>query len=149
MALKLKNNIILNLFLFFTLYQISITSIINIRFSFYCVFFRSFGLSVIYVKNKSLELVSLFYGSLRDVVYKLKKDTGVNISHQTIKNWILSHKYQNKDSLTRFSGYCISDVEWVKIKGSLNYRFTLFDSKQNTVVADEIYSKENSKQVGK
>ena len=83
--------------------------------------------------------MSLFYGSLRDVVYKVKKDTGVNISHQTIENWILSHEYQNKDSLIRFSGYYIFGVEWVKIKGSWNYRFTLFDSKQNTVVTDEIY----------
>jgi len=32
------------------------------------------------------------------------------------------------------------DVEWVKIKGVWNYRFTLFDSKQNIITADEIYS---------
>jgi len=98
-------------------------------------------------KTKSLELVSLFYGSLRNVVYKVKKDTGINVSHQTIENWILQSKYKNKDLLNRYSGYYIFDVEWVKIKGRWNYRFTLFDSKQNTVVADEIYSKEDSKNV--
>jgi hypothetical protein len=37
-------------------------------------------------KNKSLELIALFYGSLRNVVYKVKKDTEVDVSHQTIEN---------------------------------------------------------------
>ncbi|NPV51695.1 MAG: hypothetical protein HPY60_10955 [Candidatus Methanofastidiosum sp.] len=46
-----------------------------------------------------------------------------------------------------FSGYYIFDVEWIKINGIWNYRFTLFDSKQNIIVADEIYSKENSKNI--
>ncbi|MDR0911657.1 MAG: transposase family protein, partial [Methanobrevibacter sp.] len=78
----------------------------------------------------------LFYGSLRNVAYKVKKDTGVSISQQTIENWILNYKYQNKKQNNRYSGYYIFDVEWVKIKGIWNYRFTLFDSKQNTVVAD-------------
>jgi transposase-like protein len=98
-------------------------------------------------KNKSLELVALFFGSLRTVVYKVKKDTRIDVSHQTIENWILSYEYQNKALLNRYSGYYIFDMEWVKIQGVWNYRFTLFDSKQNTVVADEIYSKENSKNI--
>jgi hypothetical protein len=59
--------------------------------------------------------------------------------HQTIENWILNHEYENKELFNRYSGYYIFDVEWVKIKEYWEYRFTLFDSKQNTVVADEIY----------
>jgi len=98
-------------------------------------------------KRKSLELVAIFFGSVRNVAYKVKKDTGVDVSHQTIENWILDFKYENKEQNSHYSGYYIFDVEWVKIKGVWNYRFTLFDSKQNTVVADEIYSKENSKNV--
>jgi predicted HAD superfamily phosphohydrolase YqeG len=47
----------------------------------------------------------------------------------------------------RYSGYYIFDAEWIKINGVWNYRFTLFDSKQNIIVADEIYSKENSKNI--
>jgi len=100
-------------------------------------------------KSKSLELVGLFFGSLRNVAYKVKKDTGISVSHQTIENWVLKHQYENKDLLNRYSGYYIFDVEWVKIKGKWNYRFTLFDSKQNTVVADEIFSEENSKNIKK
>lgn len=98
-------------------------------------------------KSKCLELVGLFFGSVRKVAYKVKKDTGVNISQQTIENWILEHKNGEEDSKKRYSGYYIFDVEWIRINGVWNYRFTLFDSKQNIIVADEIYSKENSKNI--
>jgi hypothetical protein len=98
-------------------------------------------------KTKCLELVGLFFGSVRNVAYKVKKDTGVNISQQTIENWILEYKTQNKNFKNLYSGYYIFDVEWVKIKGVWNYRFTLFDSKTDIIVADEIYSKENSKNI--
>ena len=98
-------------------------------------------------KSKCLELVGLFFGSVRNVAYKVKKDTGVDISHQTIENWILEYENQNKECKDSYSGYYIFDVEWVKIKGVWNYRFTLFDSKQNIIIADKIYSKENSKNI--
>ena len=100
-------------------------------------------------KSKCLELVGLFFGSVRNVAYKVKKDTGVDISQQTIENWILEYKNDNKEVNNLYSGYYIFDVEWVKIKCVWNYRFTLFDSKQNIIVADEIYSKENSKNIRK
>ena len=58
---------------------------------------------------------------LRNVVYKVKKDTGVDVSHQTIENWILNHNYQNKDIKNRFiMDYYIFDVEWVEIKGIIS-----------------------------
>jgi len=97
--------------------------------------------------EKSLELVSYFYGYLRAVASKVKKDTGISVSHQTIENWILKTKNLNKDKIKRFSGYYIFDVQWIKIKGDWHYRFTLFDTKFNSVVSDEIYSKENSKNI--
>ena len=40
-------------------------------------------------------------------------------------------------------------MEWIKLNGFWNYRFTLFDSKQNIIIADEIYSKENSTNIQK
>ena len=98
-------------------------------------------------KEKSLGLFGLFFGSVRAIAYRVKEDTGVSVSQQTIENWILDYESQNKALDNRYSGYYIFDVEWVKIQGKWNYRFTLFDSKQNTVVADDIYSKENSKNV--
>ena len=80
-------------------------------------------------KSKCLELVGLFFGSLRNVAYKVKKDTGIHISYQTIENWILEYENKKKEPKNRYSGYYIFDVEWVKIRGVWNYRFTLFDSK--------------------
>jgi len=97
--------------------------------------------------EKTLELVAYFYGSLRAVAYKVKKDTRVSVSHQTIENWILKTKNPDKDKIKRFSGYYIFDVQWIKITGDWVYRFTLFDTKFNAVVSDEIYSKENSKNI--
>ena len=97
--------------------------------------------------EKTLELVAIFYGSARAVAEKVKKDTGIKISHQTIENWILKVKNPNKDKIDRFSGYYIFDVEWIKINAKWHYRFTLFDTKYNTIIADKIYSKENSKNV--
>jgi len=47
-------------------------------------------------KSKCLELVGLFFGSVRNVAYKVKKDTAVNISQQTIENWILEYKKRKK-----------------------------------------------------
>ena len=98
-------------------------------------------------KSKCIELVGLFFESLRNVAYKVKKDTGIHISDQKIENWILEYKNKKKDYKNRYSGYYIFVVEWVKIKGVWNYRFTLIDSKQDIIFADEIYSKENSKNI--
>jgi len=78
--------------------------------------------------------VGLFFGSVRNIAYKFKKDIGISISPQTIENWIRAYKNQNKECSNRYSGYYIFDVEWVKIKGVWNYRFTLFDSKQNRIL---------------
>jgi len=97
--------------------------------------------------QKTLELVVFFNGSLRNVACKVKKDTGIGISHQTIENWILQIKNYNTGKIERFSGYYIFDVQWIKIKGHWHYRFTLFDTKYNTIIADKIYSKENSKNI--
>lgn len=45
-------------------------------------------------KEKVLEFVGLFFGSVRKIAYKVKKDTGIDISHTTIENWILETEKQ-------------------------------------------------------
>jgi hypothetical protein len=94
-------------------------------------------------KSKNLELEGLFFGSIRNIAYKLEKDTGISVSRQSIENWILEHQNDNNDTSNRYSGYYIFDSQWVKIKGTWNYRLALYDSKNDIVIADEIYSKEN------
>ncbi|NYB51576.1 MAG: hypothetical protein HVN35_03285 [Methanobacteriaceae archaeon] len=98
-------------------------------------------------KEKVLEFVSLFFGSVRKIAYKVKKDTGINISHTTIENWILETQNENKDIIREYSGYYEFDVEHTKINGEWNYRYTLFDSIHNISVADEIYSEETKDQI--
>jgi transposase-like protein len=93
-------------------------------------------------KEKILEFVSLFLGSVRKIAYKVKKDTGIDISHTTIENWILETENENKDIIKDYSGYYEFDVEHAKIKSTWNYRYTLFDSTHNISVADEVYPKE-------
>ncbi len=51
--------------------------------------------------------MGLFFGSVRNIAYRVKKDTGVNISQQTIENWILGYKKENKECLNLYSGYYI------------------------------------------
>ncbi len=66
-----------------------------------------------------------------------------------MKTGYLNMKTTKKTHKTFIPDIYIFDVEWVKINGEWNYRFTLFDTKLNIIVADEIYSKENSKNIKK
>jgi len=97
--------------------------------------------------EKVLDLVGIFYGSLRSVAYKVKKDTEIDISIQTIENWILNVEDPNKGKINRYSGYYLFDCEWGKFNGKWCYRFSLFDVKYNTLVADKFYSDEITKNV--
>ena len=98
-------------------------------------------------KEKVLEFVALFLGLVRKIAYKVKKDTGIDISHTTIENWILKTKNENKDIIKEYSGYYEFDVEHTKIKGEWNYRYTLFDSTHNISMADDVYPEETKKYI--
>ncbi len=98
-------------------------------------------------KEKVMEFVGLFFGSVRKVAYKVKRDTGINISHTTLENWILKTENENKDIIKDYSGYYEFDVEHTKINGVWNYRYTLFDNIHNIAVADEIYPEENKNNI--
>jgi hypothetical protein len=98
-------------------------------------------------RSKSLELEGLFFGSIRNIAYKLEKDTGISVSRQSIENWILEHENDNNDTSNRYSGYYIFDSQWVKIKGVWNYRLALYDSKNDIIIADEIYSEEDKNNI--
>lgn len=98
-------------------------------------------------KEKVLEFVGLFFGSVRKVAYKVKKDTGIDISHTTVENWILETENGNKDIIKNYSRYYEFDVEHTKIEGDWNYRYTLFDSLHNISVADEVYPEEKKDRI--
>jgi intein-encoded DNA endonuclease-like protein len=62
-------------------------------------------------KEKCMELAGLFFGSIRKIAYKVKKDTGIDISHTTIENWILG--YENPQKKERIVIVDITSLTWV------------------------------------
>ena len=56
-------------------------------------------------KEKCIELAGLFFGSIRKIAYKIKKDTGISISRQTIENWILGYETHEKEINNCYFGH--------------------------------------------
>ena len=88
-------------------------------------------------------------GSLKNVCKSFKKFFGINVSHQTIENWLFVNENVLEFDLGRCSSYYIFDVEWIKVNGNWKYRHTLLDSVSNFIVANAIYDTENETTVTK
>lgn len=99
------------------------------------------------LKEGSMHFLSDYLGSLRNICKTFKEIFGINISHQTIENWLFAKENIIDFDLGRCSGYYVFDVEWVKIEGKWKYRHTLLDSVSNFIVADAIYETESEKTV--
>lgn len=91
------------------------------------------------LKEKIVHLFDIFNGSLHKIKEILKEDWNTDISHQTIENVLLSNKNENKESCGNESGYYLFDVQYVKINGIWRYRYTLFDSKLNIPIIEELH----------
>lgn len=99
------------------------------------------------LKEESKHFISDYLGSLKNVCKTFKKSFGINISHQTIENWLFNEETILEFDSGRCSGYYVFDVEWVKPDGEWKYRHTLLDSVSNLIVADAIYDFENEETV--
>ena len=97
------------------------------------------------LKNKIVELYSIFKGSLHSICEFLKKDHNVDISYQTVENIILSNELDKKDQYASESGYYLFDVQYIKISGEWMYRYALFDSKLNIPVVEELMDNQRFK----
>lgn len=95
-------------------------------------------------KSKLLSLIKETNCSLFDAKFTIFNDTGVSISHQTIENYILESLEPLKNDNLSCRGYLIFDVEWVKLNGTWNYRFALYDIFEKRIIAEKIYDKENN-----
>lgn len=91
------------------------------------------------LKEKIVHYFDIFNGSLHRIKETLKEDWKTDISHQTIENVLLSNKNENKEIRINESGYYLFDVQYVKINGIWRYRYTLFDSKLNIPVIEELH----------
>ena len=93
-------------------------------------------------------------GSLRDMTYDLKNFLGLNISHQTVKNWLkLDETYLTRTKnriqlkINKLSGYYVVDEQFVNIKGKRHYRLTLHDTHYKMAIAEEIIKKRNKENI--
>ena len=100
-------------------------------------------------KEKIKNILAKCKLSLNEAVYVAEKCFNVIVSHQTIENLIFDLEDKIKPGFYKNSGYYLVDAEWIRIEGVWWYRLTLFDSKQNTVVADELFPDQKSKTVKK
>ena len=92
-------------------------------------------------------LYSYFNGSLHKIRKSLKKEHGIEISHQSIENIILKSEYEIEHRNWTFSGYYLFDALWVKKNGKWKYLLALFDLELNTIVAKELVESETVENV--
>ncbi len=65
----------------------------------------------------------------------MKKDTkNQYFQDKTIENWILKYEIPKTETTSRYSGYYIFHVEWIKLNAVWNYRFT-FIRQQNKILS--------------
>lgn len=91
-------------------------------------------------------------GSLRDMVDDLKTFLNLDISHQTIKNWlkidenkIILMKNRIHLKFTELSGFYVVDEQFVNTGGKKKYRVTIHDIFYKTPIAEEIMIKRSKK----
>ena len=99
---------------------------------------KNYNVSVL-LKEKIVQLFDIFSGSIHKIKEFLKKDRNTDISHQTIENILKSKENENKELCINESGYYLFDVQHVKINGIWRFRYTLFDSKFNIPIIEELH----------
>ena len=97
------------------------------------------------LKEKIVHLFDVFNGSLHKIKEMLKEDWNTDISHQTIENVLLSNNIENKEDYVNESGYYLFDVQYVEVDGVWRFRYTLFDSKFNIPIIEELHSDQKFK----
>ncbi len=62
-------------------------------------------------------LYQIYGARLHKILFDLKKQHNIEISHQSIENILLASNYQFNYQNWTYSGYYLFDSLWVKIKG--------------------------------
>jgi len=95
-------------------------------------------------------------GSLRDMVDDIKTFLNLDISHQTIKNWlkidenkIIQKRNRIQLKFTELSGFYVVDEQFVNIDGKRKYRVTIHDIFYKTPIAEEIMTKRSKRKIKK
>lgn len=88
------------------------------------------------------------YMSLRHIQRLIKLSMGVDISHESIRQFLkTTHDLYYRDDSFKPSGYYGFDTQWVRISKKWNYRFALFDLVNNRPLSEAIYETEDYKTI--
>lgn len=69
------------------------------------------------LKDKVIEIIKTGYRSLRNTSKDVLNLLNINISHQTVDNWVQKPENTQVDVKPDYSGYYCYDEQYVKIKG--------------------------------
>ena len=85
------------------------------------------------------------YLSLRHLKKIIKSSLGINISHESIRQFLITtDSLYYRDDTFKPSGYYGFDSQWVKIEKEWRFRLALFDLVNNRPLAECIVDKENN-----
>lgn len=91
------------------------------------------------IMDKIPGIMKIGYQSLRKISKYFELFLGIQISHQTIKNWSnKNHEEIINNKKLDYSGYYLYDEQFLRINGVRHYRLTLYDAILNIPVAEKI-----------
>ena len=89
------------------------------------------------LKEKAWEVKELNWSSLRDIVEYFKIFCGIDMSHETVRKWLIVIGGNEIDyELPKLSGYYGYDAQWVKINKKWKYRHAFYDLAYKMPVAE-------------
>lgn len=91
------------------------------------------------IMDKILEIMKIRYQSLRKISKYFEIFLGIQISHQTIKNWPnKNHEETINNKEFEYSGYYLYEEQFLRLNGVRYYRLTLYDTIPNIPVSEQI-----------
>jgi C4-type Zn-finger protein len=89
--------------------------------------------------DKIPKIMKIGYQSLRKISKYFQIFLGIQISHQTIRNWSnKNHEETIHNKEFEYSGYYLYDEQFLRLNGVRHYRLTLYDAILNIPVAERI-----------
>lgn len=89
--------------------------------------------------DKIPEIMKIGYQSLRKISKYFQIFLGIQISHQTIRNWSnQNHEETISNEEFEYSGYYLYDEQFLRLNGVRHYRLTLYDAILNVPVSERI-----------
>ena len=88
-------------------------------------------------KKKTVDLYAVGNVSLRNSAELMSNNGKINVSHQSVENWICMENKVEIPKPERFSGHYGFDIQWVRNYKEWNYHYLPIDITYNTIIADK------------